>query len=99
METYDPVAESYSAAFTRIDLRIFEWAWLRKQVATIEPTAVLDLCPSHHWRLTHIRVGTVFSAYAGVDGAIGRTVVEGECHEEAIDSVGGGPFELAGDGG
>jgi ubiquinone/menaquinone biosynthesis C-methylase UbiE len=43
MEAYDAVARDYAAVFDNIELRIFEWPWIRKMAARERPRSVLDL--------------------------------------------------------
>jgi ubiquinone/menaquinone biosynthesis C-methylase UbiE len=43
MEAYDAVARDYAAVFDRIELRTFEWPWIRNLVARERPRSVLDL--------------------------------------------------------
>ncbi|MDR1239350.1 MAG: class I SAM-dependent methyltransferase [Treponema sp.] len=43
MESYDAVARDYAAVFDDIELRIFEWPWIRKLVARFRPRSILDL--------------------------------------------------------
>lgn len=43
METYDQVANVYSAVFSDIRLRRFEWPWLRKLVKALAPEILLDI--------------------------------------------------------
>jgi ubiquinone/menaquinone biosynthesis C-methylase UbiE len=43
VNAYDPVAEKYSATFGRIELRIFEWPWLKGRLRELSPAVVLDL--------------------------------------------------------
>jgi ubiquinone/menaquinone biosynthesis C-methylase UbiE len=43
MALYDQAAEEYAAVFDHISLRLFEWPWIKKQVARLRPRSLLDL--------------------------------------------------------
>lgn len=43
MALYDPVPEDYSRVFNDISVRMFEWPWLKEQIAAARPRTLLGL--------------------------------------------------------
>ena len=43
MAAYDKVARQYSEVFNNINLRCFEWKWLKKTIQKLKPDSLLDI--------------------------------------------------------
>jgi ubiquinone/menaquinone biosynthesis C-methylase UbiE len=79
VEIYDPVAEAYSAVFNSIELRIFEWPWLKKTIGALRPASLLELgCGNGSLSLA---LGNLFNGHLELSAVDSSEVMAGLARE------------------